>query len=163
MKKKFFKFFVCLFVFSSCAYKPIYKKGSLYRDKINILVKTNNYDKKIPLLMKASLNQRLNSKKSRPSNLKLVVSLNKSIQGLAFNKDLYSSGRMLLITLQYTFYDKKGVFFQKVTKKSSSFLGASPYANMVSEESAANNLITSLSESLSHIIITSKFKRPIIP
>ena len=164
MKKKFFKFFVCLFVFSSCAYKPIYKKGSLYRDKINILVKTNNYDKKIPLLMKASLNQRLNSKKSRPSNLKLVVSLNKSIQGLAFNKDLYSSGRMLLITLQYTFYDKKGAILSgQLENKSSYFLGASPYPNMVSEESAANNLITSLSESLSHIIITSKFKRPIIP
>ena len=114
--------------------------------------------------MKASLNQRLNSKKSRPSNLKLVVSLNKSIQGLAFNKDLYSSGRMLLITLQYTFYDKKGAILSgQLENKSSYFLGASPYANMVSEESAANNLITSLSESLSHIIITSKFKRPIIP
>ena len=68
--------------------------------------------KKSHLLMKASLNQRLNSKKSRPSNLKLVVSLNKSIQGFSFNKDLYSSGRMLLITLQYTFYDKKEQFFQ---------------------------------------------------
>ena len=76
--------------------------------------------------MKASLNQRLNSKKSRPSNLKLVVSLNKSIQGLAFNKDLYSSGRMLLITLQYTFYDKKGAPSGQLENKSSYFLGVAP-------------------------------------
>ena len=56
-----------------------------------------------PLLTKGLI-----QKKSRPSNLKLVVSLNKSIQGLAFNKDLYSSGKILNINLQYTFYDKKG-------------------------------------------------------
>ena len=164
MKKKFFKFFICFFVFSSCAYKPIYKKESTYKDKINIFVKSNDYDKKIPLLMKASLNQKLNSKKSRPSNLKLVVSLNKSIQGLAFNKDFYSSGQILLITLQYTFYDKKGVILSgKLENKSSYFLGASPYANLVSEESAATNIIYSLSESLSHIIITSKLNRSITP
>ncbi len=164
MKKKFFKFFICFFVFSSCAYQPVYKRGSTYKDKINIFVKSNDYDKKIPLLMKASLNQKLNSKKSRPSNLKLVVSLNKSIQGLAFNKDLYSSGKILLITLQYTFYDKKGIILSgKLENKSSYFLGASPYANLVSEESAATNIISSLSESLSHIIITSKFNRSITP
>ena len=51
-----------VYLFSSCAYKPIYKKGSLYRDKINILIKPIIMTKK-SLLMKASLNQRLNSKK----------------------------------------------------------------------------------------------------
>ena len=56
MKKKLFlKIFLFLFVFCSCAYTPIYKKNSVFSHKINILVKSNDYDKKIPLLMKASL------------------------------------------------------------------------------------------------------------
>jgi hypothetical protein len=114
--------------------------------------------------MKASLNQKLNSKKSKPSNLKLVVSLNRSISGLAFNKDLYSSGKILNINLQYTFYDKKGVVLSgSLQDKSSYFLGESPYANLVSEESAAKNIISSLSESLSKIIVASKFNRSLSP
>ena len=114
--------------------------------------------------MKASLNQKLNSKKSKPSNLKLVVSLNRSISGLAFNKDLYSSGKILLINLQYTFYDQKGVILSgNLQNKSSYFMGDSPYANLVSEESAAKNIISSLSESLSHIIIASRFNKSISP
>ena len=165
MKKKLFiKIFFCLFVFCSCAYKPIYKKNSVFSHKINILVKSNDYDKKIPLFMKASLNQKLNSKKSRPSNLKLVVSLNRSVSGLAFNKDLYSSGKILNINLQYTFYDKKGVVLSgSLQNKSSYFLGESPYANLVSEENATKNIISSLSESLSKIIVASKFNRLLSP
>ena len=165
MKKKIFlNFFLCLFVFCSCAYKPIYKKKSIFSHKINILVKSNDYDKKIPLFMKASLNQKLNSKKSKPSNLKLVVSLRRSVSGLAFNKDLYSSGKILNINLQYTFYDKKGVVLSgRLQNKSSYFLGESPYANLISEESAAKNIISSLSESLSQIIVASKFNRPLSP
>ena len=163
-KKTFLNFFLCLFVFCSCAYKPIYKKKSVFSHKINILVKSNDYDKKIPLFMKASLNRKLNSKKSKPSNLKLVVSLSRSLSGLAFNKDLYSSGKILNINLQYTFYDKKGVVLSgTLQNKSSYFLGESPYANLISEESAAKNIISSLSESLSQIIVTSKFNRSLSP
>ena len=165
MKKKLFlKIFLFLFVFCSCAYTPIYKKNSVFSHKINILVKSNDYDKKIPLLMKASLNQKLNSKKSKPSNLKLIVSLSKSVSGLAYNKDLYSSGKILNINLQYTFYDKKGVILSgSLQNKSSYFIGGSPYANLVSEESAAQNIISSLSENLSNIIIASKFSRSLAP
>jgi len=163
-KKTFLNFFLCLFFFGSCAYEPIYKKKSIFSHKINILVKSNDYDKKIPLFMKASLNQKLNSKRSKPSNLKLVVSLSRSLSGLAFNKDLYSSGKILNINLQYTFYDKKGVVLSgTLQNKSSYFLGESPYANLISEESAAKNIISSLSESLSQIIATSKFNRSLSP
>jgi hypothetical protein len=42
-------------------------------------------------------------------------------------------------------------------------MGASPYANIVSEESAAKNIVSSLSESLSHIIIASRFNKSITP
>jgi len=163
-KKTFLNFFICLFVFSSCAYKPIYKKKSVFSHKINILVKSKDYDKKIPLFMKASLNQKLNSKKSKPSNLKLVVSINKSVSGLAYNKDLYSTGEVLNINLQYTFYDKKGVILSgNLQNKSSYFLGESPYANLVSKENATKNIISSLAESLSKIIVASKFNRSLAP
>ena len=163
-KKTFLNFFICLFVFSSCAYKPIYKKKSVFSHKINILVKSKDYDKKMPLFMKASLNQKLNSKKSKPSNLKLVVSINKSVSGLAYNKDLYSTGEVLNIDLQYTFYDKKGVILSgNLQNKSSYFLGESPYANLVSKENATKNIISSLAESLSKIIVASKFNRSLAP
>ncbi len=165
MKKKIFlEFLIFFFIFSGCAYKPVYKKDSFFSHKINILVKSNDYDKKIPLLMRASLNRKLNSKNSKASNLKLIVSLSKSISGLAYNKDLYSSGKILLINLQYTFYDQKGVVLSgKLQNKSSYFMGGSPYANLISEESAAKNIISSLSESLSHIIIASRFSKSIVP
>ena len=164
MKRKFHIFLICVFVLSGCAYKPLYKKNSILSHKINILVKSDDYDKKIPLLMKASLNQKLNSRKSKPSNLKLIVSLSRSKSALAFNKDLYSSGKVLLINLQYTFYDQKGVILSgSLENKSSYFMGSSPYANLVSEESAAKNIISSLSESLSHIIVASRFNRLIVP
>ena len=42
-------------------------------------------------------------------------------------------------------------------------MGASPYANIVSEESAAKNIVSSLSESLSHIITASRFNKSITP
>ena len=165
MKKKIFlEFLIFFFIFSGCAYKPVYKKDSFFSHKINILVKSNDYDKKIPLLMRASLNRKLNSKNSKASNLKLIVSLSKSISGLAYNKDLYSSGKILLINLQYTFYDQKGIVLSgKLQNKSSYFMGGSPYANLISEESAAKNIISSLSESLSHIIIASRFSKSIVP
>ena len=114
--------------------------------------------------MKASLNQKLNSKKSKPSNLKLVVSISKSVSGLAYNKDLYSTGEVLNINLQYTFYDKKGVILSgNLQNKSSYFLGESPYSNLVSKENATKNIISSLSESLSKIIVASKFNRSLAP
>tara|TARA_B100000963_G_C22075269_1_gene429914 strand:+ start:13 stop:510 length:498 start_codon:yes stop_codon:yes gene_type:complete len=165
MKKKIFlKFLTCLFVFYSCAYKPLYKKKSGSSHKINIIVKSDDYDKKIPLMMKASLNQKLNTKKSRPSNLKLIISLSRSTSALAFNKDFYSSGKILNINIQYTFYDKKGVILTgSLQNKSSYFMGNSPYANLVSEESATKNIISSLSESLSNVIVASKFNRTIVP
>ena len=51
MKKIIFlKLSICLFIFSSCAYKPIYKKNPVFKHKINILVKSNDYDKKTYIL-----------------------------------------------------------------------------------------------------------------
>ena len=59
---------------------------------------------------------------------------------------------------------KKGVVVSgSLQNKSSYFMGESPYANIVSEESATKNIISSLSESLTNIIVASKFDRTIVP
>ena len=105
MKKKFFLVFFAIILFSkSCAFQPVYqKKGALFSNKINIHVKSKDYDKKIPNLMKVSLNEKLNFRNAKPSNLKLVISLNRSISSLGYNKDLNSSGRMVSYSLRYAF------------------------------------------------------------
>ena len=159
--------FIYLFLFftSGCSYKPVYKKNqTLVANKINIFVKSKDYDKKIPNLMKIFLNEKINIKKSRPSNLKLVVSLHRSVSNLGTNKDLYSSGRMISYQVKYAFYDKKGLLTSgKLNNKSTFFVGLNPYANIISEESASENLLISISESLSNIILASKFNRSITP
>ena len=111
MTKNFFiSLFVFLFFTSGCSYKPVYKKNqALVANKINIFVKSKDYDKKIPSLMKIFLNEKINISKSKPSNLKLIVSLHRSVSNLGTNKDLYSSGRMISYQVKYAFYDKKGL------------------------------------------------------
>ena len=154
------------FLFTSgCSYKAVYKKNqALVATKINIFVKSKDYDKKIPSLMKIFLNEKINISKSKPSNLKLVVSLDRSVSNLGTNKDLYSSGRMISYQVKYAFYDKKGLLTSgKLNSKSTFFVGLNPYANIISEESATKNLLISISENLSNIILASKFNRSIIP
>jgi hypothetical protein len=66
--------------------------------------------------------------------------------------------------VKYAFYDKKGLLTSgKLNNKSTFFVGLNPYANIISEESASENLLISISESLSNIILASKFNRSIMP
>ena len=163
-KKNFLIYTLSLLFFHSCAYEPIYKEKTLFSNKINIVVKSKDYDKKGPNLMKMSLNKKLNAKKSKPSNLKLVVSLDRSISSLGFSKDLYTTGKMVVYNISYTFYDKKGILVTgKLNNKSSFFVGSNPYANLISEEQADKNLIYLLSDNLSNIILASNFSRDIVP
>ena len=57
--------------------------------------------------MKSILNQKLYYKTSRASNLKLVVSISRSISDLGVNEDLYTFGKMLTYNVNFSFYDKK--------------------------------------------------------
>ena len=165
MTKNFLFLFLYFFFTSGCSYKPVYKKNqALVANKINIFVKSKDYDKKIPSLMKIFLNEKINISKSKPSNLKLIVSLHRSVSNLGTNKDLYSSGRMISYQVKYAYYEKKGLLTSgNIINKSTFFVGLNPYANIISEESATKNLLISISESLSNIILASKFSRSIIP
>ncbi len=152
------------FSHSSCAYKSLYKRNALHAHKINILVKSkDNYENNISM-MKLILNERLNIKNSKPSNLKLIVSLERLTANLGVNKDIYSFGRMLTYNIKYSFYDKKGLLKSGNLQGKSSFnVGGNPYGNKVSEEDASQKIILSLAQNLSNIIAASNFKRPVSP
>ena len=95
---------------------PYIKEMPSTLTKINILVKSkDNYENNISL-MKLILNERLNIKNSKPSNLKLIVSLERLTANLGVNKDIYSFGRMLTFNVKYSFYDKKGLLKSEIYK-----------------------------------------------
>ena len=162
---KILYFFIILITLSSCTFKPLYKKSALFsKYKINITIKTDGkYENNINL-MRSILNQKLYYKTSRASNLKLIVSISRSISDLGVNKDLYTFGKMLTYNVNFSFYDKKGLLTSgRLTGKTTYNIGKNTYANIVSKEDASKKLISSLSENLSDIIVAMDFKRTISP
>ena len=69
--KILFTIFVVYF-FSSCAYKPLYKRTNLYYPhKVKIVIKSKEKYENNASTMKLLLDKKLNSKSSKDSNLKL--------------------------------------------------------------------------------------------
>ena len=131
---------------------------------VDIKIKANGKYENNVNLMKSILNQRLKHRDSKPSNLKLVVSINRATSDLGINKDLYTFGKMLLYDINFSFYDKKGLLTSgKLSGRTSYNIGKNTYANIVSKEDASKKLITSLSKNLSDIITAMDFKRTISP
>ena len=163
--KKILCFIIIFIGVSSCSYKPLYKKSALFsKYKIDITVKSNDKYENNVNLMKSILNQRFIHKTSKPSSLKLVVSINRSITDLGTNKDLYSFGKMLHYDVNFSFYDKKGLLTSgKLSGRTSYNIGKNTYANIVSQEDASKKLIKSISLNLSDIITAMDFKRTIAP
>ena len=77
---KILYFLLYLLLFLAVPSKPLYKKSALFsKYKINITIKTDGkYENNINL-MRSILNQKLYYKTSRASNLKLIVSISRSI------------------------------------------------------------------------------------
>ena len=88
------RFLIIVIIFlGGCAYKPVYKSdNSLSKYKIKIIVKSKENYGKITSLLKLNLNQKLNFRSKKPSNLKLVISVQKQKTGMGINKDLSTSG-----------------------------------------------------------------------
>ena len=57
--------------------------------------------------MKNILEKRLNNPNSKPSNLKLIVSLNIKVNNLGVNKDLNTFGKRVTILVNYVMYEIK--------------------------------------------------------
>ena len=160
------RFLIIVIIFlGGCAYKPVYKSdNSLSKYKIEIIVKSKENYGKITSLLKLNLNQKLNFRSKKPSNLKLVISVQKQKTGMGINKDLSTSGIIMNYFINYSLYDKKGLLKSgEISKKSSFYLSENSYGNLVSEEDSSQKIILSLSDSISHILLASNFKRKIIP
>ena len=156
---------VFLLSISSCSYKPLYKKNAIFsKYEINISIKSKGKFENNINLMESILNQRLKHKGSAPSNLKLVISIDRYISDLGINKDLFTFGKMLVYDIAFSFYDRKGLLTSgKLTGKTTYNIGKNTYANIVSKEDASKKLISSLSKNLSDIITAMDFKRTISP
>jgi len=153
-----------LFSFS-CSYKPLYKKNAIF-SKYDIAIKIKSdgkYEDNVSTL-KSILQKHFKHKSSKPSSLKLVIAIKRSISDLGINKDLFTKGRSLNYNINYSFYDKKGLLTSgKLTGKTTYNIGENTYANIVYKEDASKKLLSSLSQNLANIITAMDFKRTISP
>ena len=156
--------FVAYFL-SSCAYKPLYKRANLYYPhKVKIVIKSKEKYENNASTMKLLLDEKLNSKSSKDSNLKLVVSINRVVSGMGINKDLSSDALMLEIEARYVFLDKKGELTSGSLSNTGSFnYTNNNYANIVSMEDTSKKLVRSLSTDLADLILALSTKRAISP
>ena len=163
---KNFLILIVFFSFSfSCSYKPLYKKNVLFsKYDITIKIKSDGkYEDNINV-MRSVLQKHLKHKSSKPSSLKLVIAIKRSIVDLGINKDLFSKGRAINYFVNYSFYDKKGLLTSGNLKGKTFYnIGENTYANIVYKEDASKKLLSSLSQNLADIITAMDFKRTISP
>ena len=165
MKTKIiFTIFVVYFL-SSCAYKPLYKMTNLYYPhKVKIVIKSKEKYENNASTMKLLLDEKLNSKSSKDSNLKLIVSIKRVVSSMGINKDLSSDALMLEIEARYVFLDKKGELTSGSLSNTGSFnYTNNNYANIVSMEDTSKKLVRSLSTDLADLILALSVKRKISP
>ena len=156
--------FVAYFL-SSCAYKPLYKRANLYYPhKVKIVIKSKEKYGNNASIMKLLLDEKLNSKSSKDSNLKLVVSIDRIVSNMGINKDLSSDALMLVFEANYVFFDKKGQLTSGKLRNTGSFnYTNNNYANIVSLEDTSKKLVKSLSTDLADLILALSTKRKVRP
>ena len=156
--------FVAYFL-SSCAYKPLYKRANLYYPhKVKIVIKSKEKYGNNASIMKLLLDEKLNSKSSKDSNLKLVVSIDRIVSNMGINKDLSSDALMLVFEANYVFFDKKGQLTSGKLRNTGSFnYTNNNYANIVSLEDTSKKLVKSLSTDLADLILALSTERKVSP
>jgi hypothetical protein len=165
MKNNLFLYFLSSIILISCSFKPLYKKTNyFFPHKVEIIIKSlEKYENNVSI-MKSHLNQKLNLKNSKDSDLKLVVSIVRNVLSLGINKDLNSYTSEIVFKINYSFYDKKGLLLTGNLKNSSSFnITSNNYANILALEDASNKLTISLSNDIANQIIAGNFSRKVRP
>ena len=98
-----FLIFAILTLFSfSCSYKPLYKKNAIF-SKYDIAIKIKSdgkYEDNVSVV-KSILQKHFKHKSSKPSNLKLIIAIKRSISDLGINKDLFTKGKSINYNLNY--------------------------------------------------------------
>ena len=165
MKIKILFTILLVYFFTSCAYKPLYKRVNLYYPhKVKIVIKSKEKYENNASTMKLLLDEKLNSKSSKDSNLKLVVSIKRVVSSMGINKDLSSNALLLEIEARYVFLDKKGELTSGSLSNTGSFnYTNNNYANIVSMEDTSKKLVISLSTDLADLILALSVKRKISP
>ena len=162
--KKLITIFIICFL-NSCAYKPLYKNtNTFYPHNIKIIIKSKGIYENNASIMKLLLDEKLNSKNSKDSNLKLIVSINRNVSSMGINKDLSSDALMLVIEANYVFLDKTGKLSSGKLRNTGNFnYTTNNYANIVSMEDTSKKIIKSLSSDLADLILSLSVKRKITP
>ena len=165
MKIKILFTILVVYFLNSCAYKPLYKRTNLYYPhKVKIVIKSKEKYENNATTMKLLLDERLNSRSSKDSNLKLVVSIERVVSSMGINKDLSSDALMLMIEARYVLLDKKGELTSGSLKNTGSFnYTNNNYANIVSMEDTSKKLVRSISTDLADLILALYTKRKISP
>ncbi len=153
-----------LFFQISCSFKPLYTQKSFSPYKLNVIVKPKGKYNNNVVLMKNVLEKRLNNPSSKPSNLKLIVSLNIKVNNLGVNKDLNTFGKRVTILVNYVMYDKKGALTNGNLENSTTFnFSTNDYGNLSSLEDSYSKLVKDTSESVANLILAENFDRKLIP
>ena len=153
-----------LFFQISCSFKPLYTQKSFSPYKLNVIVKPKGKYNNNVVLMKNILEKRLNNPSSKPSNLKLIVSLNIKVNNLGVNKDLNTFGKRVTILVNYAMYDKNGPLTDGRLENSSTFnFSSNDYGNLSSLEDSYSKLVKDTSESVANLILAENFDRKLIP
>tara|TARA_B100001989_G_scaffold4181_1_gene2837 strand:+ start:690 stop:1112 length:423 start_codon:yes stop_codon:yes gene_type:complete len=135
-----------------------------YPHKVKIIIKTKEQYENNASTMKLLLDERLNSKSTKDSNLKLIISIERVVSSMGINKDLSSDALMLEIEARYVFLDKKGELTSGSLRNTGSFnYTNNNYANIVSMEDTSKKLVKSLSTDLADLILALSTKRKISP
>ena len=153
-----------LFFQISCSFKPLYTQKSFSPYKLNVIIKPKGKYSNNVVLMKNILEKRLNNPNSKPSNLKLIVSLNIKVNNLGVNKDLNTFGKRVTILVNYVMYDKNGPLTDGRLENSSTFnFTSNDYGNLSSLEDSYSKLVKDTSERVANLILDENFDRKIIP
>lgn len=165
MKKIFTLIILSVLFFQvSCSFKPLYTQKSFSPYKLNVIIKQKGKYSNNVVLMKNILEKRLNNPNSKPSNLKLIVSLNIKVNNLGVNKDLNTFGKRVTILVNYAMYDKNGPLTDGRLENSSTFnFSSNDYGNLSSLEDSYSKLVKDTSESVANLILAENFDRKLIP
>ena len=165
MKKIFTLIILSVLFFQvSCSFKPLYTQKSFSPYKLNVIVKQKGKYSNNVILMKNILEKRLNNPNSKPSNLKLIVSLNIKVSNLGINKDLNTFGKRVTIVVNYVMYDKKGPLTNGNLENSTAFnFSSNDYGNLSSLEDSYSKLVKDTSENIANLILAENFNRKLIP
>ena len=165
MKKIFTLIILSIFFFqASCSFKPLYTQKSFGPYKLNVIIKQKGKYSNNVVLMKNILEKRFNNPTSKPSNLKLIISLNIKVNNLGVNKDLNTFGKRVTILVNYVMYDRKGALTNGNLVNSTTFnFSSNDYGNLSSLEDSYSKLVKDSAESVANLILAENFDRRLVP